>query len=263
MKPNLGDDFRKLLRERALRSQQLIGHESGREDVGTRVNRLSGKLLGRDVVERAEQRTGLREAAVSESRDAEVENTYAPLGVDHHVRGLDVAMDDALGVRVVKSGQQLVQPSEFLSDGHRPPAGDDVGKRLSGDVLHDDERTVEERAGLEDGDDVRVTQRAGRPRLGAEPAAQVLFVEPLVQELDGDEAFDVRIASEVHTPHAAAAKPAQHVELVDPLDGWMDRHAGYFPTRCGGARLFSLQMYSINSPSAISWNACVTRHGFA
>ena len=70
-----------------------------------------------------------------------------------------------------------------------------------------------------------MTQRAGRLRLGTEPAAQVLFVEPLIEELDGDQAIDVRIASQVDTPHAAAAEAAQHVELVDPLDGWR-HHAG-------------------------------------
>ncbi len=35
----------------------------------------------------------------------------------------------------------------------------------------------------------------------------------------------------------------------------------YFPTRCGTSRLFSLQTYSMSSPSAVRVNSCVTVQG--
>jgi hypothetical protein len=123
---------------------------------------------------------------------------------------------------VLQAGKQLIEQLQLFGQRDGPPAGDDVGKRLAFHVLHHEKWTVEEGTRLKDRDDVGMTERASGTRFRDEPSTQIVFVEPVVQELDGDEAIHIWIAREEHTAHTAASNPAQHVELVDPLNGWRD-----------------------------------------
>ena len=111
---------RVLGRERALARDHLEQHDADRVDVGARVDRpAADRLLGRHVVRRADDDVGLRGVAAdvaAQAREAEVEDADviagAQLLADHDVRRLDVAVDDALRVRVREPGRDLARQPE-------------------------------------------------------------------------------------------------------------------------------------------------------
>ena len=65
------------------------------------------------------------------------------------------------------------------------------------------------RAGIVDPDDVRMAQRPGDPDFPLEPFLRIVIVDG-AQQLDGDLAFDERVAREVDDAHAAPTETADH-----------------------------------------------------
>ena len=97
----------------------------------------------------------------------EVENLRAVLVADEDVRRLDVAMDDALGVRGVQRVGELDGDLEQVRDLHRS-AIDAVAEALALERLHHDVRSAFVVADVEDRADAGMAQRAGGSRLDAE-----------------------------------------------------------------------------------------------
>ena len=110
--------------------QQLVEHHAEREDVAARVERLARGLLRRHVGDRADDHAGPRvradHARVSRRRRAGFEQLgqaeVGELGVavlrDEDVVGLDVAVQDAGGVR----GRQAVGDADEQVDDLAPRA---------------------------------------------------------------------------------------------------------------------------------------------
>ncbi len=106
---------------------------------------------------------------------AEVEDLQAPLGRDHQVLRLQVAMDDAGAMRLGQAVRELRPEVEHLRDGQgaarQPPP-----QRLALDVLHHHvvrAGLVGRLADVVDVDDVRVVERGGGARLAVEPVQQL------------------------------------------------------------------------------------------
>ncbi len=93
-----------------LPGERLEEQAAERVDVGGRPDRLAADLLGRRIVERADEEAGAREASRAGAlRDPEVREVDAPgLFLDQHVRRLDVAMHELV--------------SRARSRARRPPA---------------------------------------------------------------------------------------------------------------------------------------------
>ncbi len=111
-----------------LPGRHLVEHRAEGEDVGARVGLLALELLGRHVLERPEDRAFLRQALLRRERrqaarvsrrrhrlgQAEVEQLDARLR-QHHVAGLQVAVDDAAPVRLVQRvGDLGADPKRLL-----------------------------------------------------------------------------------------------------------------------------------------------------
>ena len=105
--------------ERQFTGQQFIEHHAERVDVGALVDvgrRLD--LLGRHVVRAAEDGAlhGQRDigplVATDQLGDAEVGDFHAPAGIDEDVLRLDVPVEDALFVRELESGTDVLDEGE-------------------------------------------------------------------------------------------------------------------------------------------------------
>ena len=94
---------------------------------------------------------------------------------------------------------ELRDEGELADEGHRRPALDQLGQRLTSDVFHRDERLLVVLADVVDGDDVRVLQPPGGARLPHEAVAHVVGVFD-AQEFEGDEPIDWGSSARYTTP---------------------------------------------------------------
>ncbi len=132
-----------LAREGLPSRRHLVEHGAEREDVRARVGLAAFELLRRHVLEGAEHRAPLRQRLARlglrrqgrgsgkravpsrrlELRQTEVEELDPALR-QHHVAGLQVAMDDALPVRLVQRVGDLDAEAQELLGGKRRPCSD-------------------------------------------------------------------------------------------------------------------------------------------
>jgi len=115
---------------------------------------------------------------VDRPRDAEVHDFDVAGAGEHDVGRLDVAVDDAVPVRVVERGEHTCRDLEGAFREKSSTAGEQLPKCHAVDVLHDDVGDddiltvrINESvfAGVVYGDDVRVVQRSGALGLATEP----------------------------------------------------------------------------------------------
>ena len=181
-----------------------------------RVDALALRLLGRQVRRRAEHRRGLRRGLERlHARDAEVHDLHLALARDHHVRGLDVAVDDALRVRDRRGPARSAAPARpTASSVGRRPLARNVGERPALDELHDDVLRVAVGAGVVDADDVRVVEPCRGLRLAAEPRDEPRVARELrEQDLDRDGA----VRATGSTPRKTSAIPPGADARLEPV----------------------------------------------
>ena len=210
--------------ERLLPGDHLVEHRAEREDVGARVGLLALDLLRRHVLKRAEDRAlAVSGAACVGSvvgapaprrpprrrfREAEVEQLRAGLR-QHDVAGLQIAMDDAVPVRLVERVGDLDRDSAApRSSGSAPfvsrsasvsPSRYSMTRNVDAVLFAD----VVQRA------DVRMVELRDRPRLALEALANCASAANAGQDLDRDGAIEPRVARLVDLAHAAGAERRQ------------------------------------------------------
>jgi len=211
-----------LERVRALAADELVEHEAQRVHVALRVD-LTGTtlgLLGAHVLQRADQLARARHArpfaigVVERARDAEIDHLGNTRGVDEHVAGLQVAVDDTLGVPVSDRSAHVTEQRNRL--GRRKLAraherGD--GQRIL-DQLHRQVRRRPVDAGREDLRDRRVVHP--REQLGfLREAPRGRSVRERRQDLERDLPVGMALLGFVHATHAARADAAHETEAAD------------------------------------------------
>ena len=218
------------------RERNLPGQEARTARRPSSRDRRSGRpapprLLGRQVLRRADDRTLLRHLARPGSRDPEVGHLDDSLGVDDHVVGLDVAMDDAVAVCVAERRENLTRVGDRDRDRARAARADQLLESAPLDVLHDDEVRAVGLAPVEDRDDVRVREPRCMCRLAAEALDELVVVRVApVQHLDGHATAQLLVFSEVHVGHAAAAElPRDAIAPCEERSGEsvLSRHASH------------------------------------
>jgi hypothetical protein len=224
-----------VLHEGRLAREQVVERRAQAVHVAPAVDaaRVAPRLLGRHVARRPHHRARLGEAlpVARLVREPEVHEHgvqhAAALGgagvdrpllrgalLDHDVRGLDVAVDDAEQVRRVHGLGDRLDHVHLLLDRHRLRG---LGERQAVDELHGDVRLAGDLPHLEHLADVRVVDA----RLGAgllEEAHRRVGVG-VVEELDRRPAIEPLVARLVDGAHPAAAEQLDELVAVPLVDG--------------------------------------------
>ena len=149
--------------ERALAGEELVEDEAERVDVAARRDLAAGELLGRHVGRRAgaDRFTG-------DAGEAEVGDADLAAAVEHDVRRLEIAMDDAALVRGGESGADLPRDLERAIFREAADAAEQRREILAVHVLHRQERVAVDLADVVDAADVRVRDLPRHPHFGVQ-----------------------------------------------------------------------------------------------
>jgi hypothetical protein len=220
----LADDRRHRFRparaqERARSRQHLVQQRAEGELVRAEIERLAERLLGRHVGERADRHARHGHARRRRRRivrtlggqplgQAEVDDLREAVGRDHHVLGLQVAVDDPNGVGLGQPLGDLRRNREHLLRRQRA-ACERLAKRLPLDELHRDVEAAFGFSNVVHRDDVRVVERRGGSGFPLEARHPVgIRRQAAGKHLDRHLATKPRIDRPVHLAHAAGRKTA-------------------------------------------------------
>jgi hypothetical protein len=135
-------------------------------------------------------------------------------GFDHHVLGLEIAVEDAEGVRLGERGQHLGNDLHHPRGLEREILGDELQEVAAREVLHgEEERAVLGLPEVDDGDGVRVVEARGGPGLAVEALHdRRVREERALEDLERDRPIQREVGGLVDLAHPAAAE-----ELVDEV----------------------------------------------
>jgi hypothetical protein len=191
--------------------------EDGAEavDVRAHVGREAQGLLGGQVARRPEDRARGRErAAVDPPGQAEVDQAGSPLVVEHHVAGLEVAVQHTAGVGVLDPPRQRGRDRPRLGARERTlrqpglegAAGEEVLDEVRRRAVDDRLVDADDRGMVEPRQELRLAAEAG-PLLGVLGAEEERLQRPARA---GGEVLDL-----VQDPHPAAGQLAQDAVLPE------------------------------------------------
>ena len=150
---------------------------------------------------------------------AEVDDLDLAVRLQVDVGGLQVAMDDPVGVRKGEAVADLIDEVELGLQAHRPLPVDDLLEVRPLQQLHGDVQMSLLFAEVVDGDDVRVVEAGGRLRLAQEaPPKVVVGADPRAHGLDGDVAAQDRVVGAVDVAHRSLADLGDDLVLAEPLE---------------------------------------------
>ena len=147
------------------------------------------------------------------ARDAEIGDERVSAG-EQNVLGLDVAVDDALLVRIAKRVVHLEGDRDRVFDGQHSLAIQAIAQRLA---LHERHHIVEQIAGdarVEQPEDVGMLQLRGESDLALEPLAAERRGELRHEHLDRDFAIVLDVVREIDGGHSATTKLADNIVLT-------------------------------------------------
>jgi hypothetical protein len=211
--------------ERGLPRQALVEDRAEREDVRRRPDALEVRdLLGGHVGGGAADRPALRDREalaralglrVEVLREPEVRDERPAVGLEEHVLGLHVPVDDPPGVGDAERGRQAPAERDRLLDPERP-AVEPVAQRAALDERHDDVSALARLAGVEERHEaLGGAERREEPALPLEPGDRLLGVGAAEEHLHRD-GRALRRARAQDDAHAAATDLALDLVRPDP-----------------------------------------------
>ena len=137
----------------------FVEDDAGGVDVAAGIGgEIAEYLLRRHVTGRAGELPGLRLAwAGKRAGEAEIGEFDRAAGPNHHVFGLDVAVDDSVGMRIAQSGQHGEHVAGAFAK-RQAAAAEDGAERLTLDELHHQHQAHRRPESIVHGGDVRVIE---------------------------------------------------------------------------------------------------------
>ena len=186
--------------------------------IGAGIDRLCGCLLGRDIVHRAHRLIGHGHVfRIGQTRDTEVCHLDLPVPKQHNVLRLDVAVDDALGMRMLQSAQDLLGDADGLAQGKHALLVHILPKRDTLDALHHDILDIVAHRNVANRHDVRVAEHGDCAALVDDALDCLRIVGNVVpQHFHGDRPMHDQIDRLENHSHAAHA---DHLgDLISPIE---------------------------------------------
>src|SRR5215218_906839 len=228
----MGENDRKLAVAfvRTLAGDALEEDTAERVDVRASVDRAPADLLGRDVIDRADEAAVAGEAADRRDVPRQSEVTHVrPLTLrrvlDEDVPWLHDAMDEAGTMRRVERLAGLSHQLGCAPGVETPLAAQELAQIGPVHVLHDQ---VEDTAVLARGDrphHVRMVECRREPRLAQEALPEPLVVRKLGRQQLQRHPPALAVLCEVNGPHRPARQQLPDAEPTDNASGWtVDAH---------------------------------------
>ena len=192
----------------ALPGEDLEEREAKCVDVALDRRAFAGELLRRHVLRRSCE---LADGVSRDRGDAEVGDADVALAVDHHVGGLEVAVQDTAFVRGGHAGTELPRDLHGLVVRHAPDPSQQRAEVLAVHVLHRQETAAVGVTEVVQTAHVLVRDLARHPQLVVELAQpRVTRGHGLRQELQRHRLLEREILGAVHLAHPAAPKQGDH-----------------------------------------------------
>ena len=176
------------------------------------IDALAADLLRRHVVERTHHHVAAGQLGGDEAGETEIENLdHAVIG-DEDVGGLDVAVDDAVDVRVVEPFADIDRDVQLAAHAQLLRAGHALLQILPLEELHREVGLTLVLAEVVDGDDVAVRQLTGGPGLAEESFTEVsALVNRRRDHLDRHRPLQQRVVGAVHDTHPALSQSLEEL----------------------------------------------------
>ena len=199
-----------------LAAGQLVEHDAEGIDVGRHADGAAGDLfggrIGRCQAPARDQRqlaVGLHARVVEQAGDAEVQQLGAATLVQHHVAGLEIAVDDQLSMRMLDGARHFDE--QLDARGQRQGVVARMGaQRLAGHVFQHQEGAAVLLAGVQQPGDAGMGEAAEHGALAGEAGRQARAGEVVAQQLDGGLAL-VEAVGAFGAPDLAHAAFAQQL----------------------------------------------------
>ena len=197
------DQLREVLAfERALAREELVEEQPERIDVAARRDLVTSELLWRHVGGRAGANRFARRAS-----EAEVGDSDLARAVEHHVGGLEVAMDHAALVRGGEARADLPRDLERSSFREAADAAQERRQIFAVDVFHRQERRSLDLVDVVDAAHIGVRHLPCQPDLGVELCQpRRVLVDVRRQKLERDRLAELQVVGAIDLAHAAAAE---------------------------------------------------------
>ena len=180
------------------------------------------RLLGREVGGGAHDGSGLREVdggvtGAGRLGDPEIGDLHLTRGGDEDVAGLHIAVNNPIAMGERERSGDVGRDFGRTVGMQRTFALDDLRKRATLDVLHDDEVGAELLAPVVDRHDVGMVQVRGGLRFASEPLDEGIVAGMFREEnLHRDRSIEEEIAGQIDVGHATAGELAvQFVTIVE------------------------------------------------
>ncbi len=161
--------------ERQLAGEDLVEDQTQRIDVALESDFLAGQLFGRHVGRGAAAHVGTGDLA-GDSSQAEIREEHLAAAIEHHVVGLQIAMEDALLMSRGEAGAQLTRDLLGFVGGEAPDAPQQGTEIFAIHVLHGEEEVAAGLAQVVHAAHVGMRNLPGRADLIAEAGEGVLIV---------------------------------------------------------------------------------------